>query len=261
MFELFFLPFFSLSLVSSAVPDATPVPQSSVSEVVIDDSESLFDGASASAPDMGYPEYATDIDGNLISNDVGPAPEVSPVPDVSPAPDVSLAPDAVDYVTYSDVEDIVTQAMEASTNASVDVANAYLSSAIVDCFSRVVAGLPAGTHYVAYRNNTNDSYEGFLVFDKSGKFTGDSISFSSGILVHYYRYSYQSGYQTYYDYRYSVEDVRDMVVGLNNHSLVYTDLVDGYPTLSTSFDSDRNVSFFVVWGCVVLILFIIFRKK
>lgn len=261
MFELFFVPFFSLSLVSSAVPDATALPQEISGEIVIDDSESLFDDASTFAPDMGYPEYATDIDGNLISSEVNSAPDVSPAPEISPAPDVNLAPDAIDYVTYSDVEDIVTQAMEASTKANVDVANAYLSSSIVDCFSRVLAGLPAGTHYVAYRNNSNDSYEGFLLFDKSGKYTGDALSFSSGKLVHYYRYSYQSGYQTYYDYRYSVEDVRDMVISLNNQSLIYTDLVDGYPTLSTSFDSDRNVSFFVIWACVVLILYIIFRKK
>lgn len=255
MFELFFIPFFSLSLVSSAVPDATALPQEIFEEIVIDDSESLFDGASSFAPDMGYPEYATDIDGNLISS------EVSSAPDVSPAPDVSLAPDAVDYVTYTDVESIVAQAMEESTRASVNLANAYLSTSIVDCFSRVIAGLPAGTHYVAYRNNTSDSNEGYLLFDKSGKYTGGSLSFPSGKLVHYYRYSYQSGYQTYYEYRYSIEDVRDMVVGLNNQSLVYTDLVDGYPTLSISFDSDRNFSFFVVWGCVALTVYIIFRKK
>lgn len=255
MFELFFVSFFSLSLVSSAVPDATALPQEISEEAVIGNSESLFYGASSSAPDMGYPEYATDINGNLISNDVGLAP------DVSPAPDVILAPDPVDYVTYSDVESIVTQAMEVSTKASVDVANAYLSSSIVDCFSRVVAGLPAGTHYVAYRNNSSDSYEGYLLFDKSGKYTGDSLSFSSGTLVHYYRYSYQSGYQTYYDYRYSVESVGEMVIDLNNQSLVYTDLVDGYPALSVSFDSDRNISFFVIWGCVALIVYIIFRKK
>lgn len=261
MFGLFFANILSFALVSPAVPEVTVSPQDIVEEVVVDDSGSLFDGASAFAPDMGYPEYSTDIDGNLISSEVSSAPDVSPAPEVSPAPDVNLVPDAVDYVTYSDVEGIVTQAMEASTKASVDVANAYLSSGIVDCFCRVVAGLPAGTHYVAYRNNTNDSYEGFLLFDKSGKYTGDSLSFSSGTLVHYYRYSYQSGYQTYYDYRYSVEDVRDMVISLNNQSLIYTDLVDGYPTLSTSFDSDRNVSFFVIWGCVVLVVYIIFRKK
>lgn len=226
MFELFFIPFFSLSLVSSAVSDAITMPQEIAEEIVIDYSESLFNGASTFAPDMGYPEYATDIDGNLISTEVSPAPDVSPAPEVglapevSPAPDVNLAPDAVDYVTYTDVENIVAQAMEESTRASVNIANAYLSTSIVDCFSHVIAGLPAGTHYVAYRDNSNDSYEGYLLFGKSGKYTGDSLSFSSGTLVHYYRYSYQSGYQTYYDYRYSIEDVRDMVIGLNNQSLI-----------------------------------------
>lgn len=252
MFGLFLSAFLSLT----AIP-VQAVPADSPADVVQseDVSDSFFENSTPAPADTEYPSYSVDSDGNLISS------EVSPVPDVSPAPDVSPVPDAVDYVTYTDVEDIVTQAMEASTKASVDVANAYLSSSIVDCFSRVVAGLPAGTHYVAYRNNTNDSYEGFLLFDKSGKYTGDSLSFSSGTLVHYYRYSYQSGYQTYYDYRYSVEDVRDMVISLNNQSLIYTDLVDGYPTLSTSFDSDRNISFFVIWGCVVLVVYIIFRKK
>lgn len=246
MFGLFLSAFLSLT----AIP-VQAVPADSLADVVQNEdvSDSFFENSTPAPADTEYPSYSVDSDGNLISN------EVSPVPNVSPAPD------GVDYVTYTDVEDIVTQAMKASTNASVDVANAYLSSAIVDCFSRVVAGLPAGTHYVAYRNNSNDSYEGYLIFDKSGKYTGDSLSFSSGTLVHYYRYSYQSGYQTYYDYRYSVEDVRDMVISLNNQSLIYTDLVDGYPTLSTSFDSDRNISFFVIWGCVALVVYIIFRKK
>lgn len=249
MFGLFLASVFSLSFVSGDLSTPSPAPEVlQVEEVVSGD---LFDNASPAPDDFTFPEYAVDADGDLISNEVSP----------SPALDASLAPDAVDYVTYTDVENIVAQAMEESTRASVNLANAYLSTSIVDCFSRVVAGLPAGTHYVAYRNNTSDANEGYLLFDKSGKYTGDALSFSSGTLVHYYRYSYQSGYQTYYDYRYSVEDVRDMVISLNNQSLIYTDLVDGYPTLSTSFDSDRNVSFFVICGCVVLAMVLIFRKK
>lgn len=249
MFGLFLASVFSLSFVSGDLSTPSPTPDLvQIEEAVGGD---LFDDASPAPDDFSFPEYAIDADGNLISNEVIP----------SPSPDSSLAPDAVDYVTYSDVEEIVAQAMEASTRANVNLANAYLSSSIVDCFSRVVAGLPAGTHYVAYRNNTTDANEGYLLFDKSGKYTGDVLSFSSGTLVHYYRYSYQSGYQTYYEYRYSVDDVRDMVVGLNNQSLVYTDLVDGYPTLSTSFDSDRNVSFFVILACISLALVLIFRKK
>lgn len=246
MFGLYLSAFLSLT----AIP-VQAVPSDSFTEVVqVEDvSDSFFENSTPAPADTEYPSYSVDSDGNLISSEV------------SPAPDVSLAPDAVDYVTYTDVENILAQAMEESTRANVNLANAYLSTSIVDCFSHVIAGLPAGTHYVAYRNNSNDSYEGYLLFGKSGKYMGDSLSFSSGTLVHYYRYSYQSGYQTYYDYRYSVEDVRDMVISLNNQSLIYTDLVDGYPTLSTSFDSDRHVSFFVIWGCVVLILYIIFRKK
>lgn len=258
MFGLFLSAFLSLT----AIP-VQAVPADSPADVVQNEdiSDSFFENSTPAPADTEYPSYSVDSDGNLISNEVSPAPEVGSAPEVSPVPDVNLAPDAVDYVTYTDVENIVAQAMEESTRASVNLANAYLSTSIVDCFSHVIAGLPAGTHYVAYRNNSNDSYEGYLLFGKSGKYMGDSLSFSSGTLVHYYRYSYQSGYQTYYDYRYSIEDVRDMVIGLNNQSLIYTDLVDGYPTLSASFDSDRNVSFFVIWGCVVLILYIIFRKK
>ena len=248
MFGLFLSVFLSLT----AIP-VQAVPADSPADVVQNEdvSDSFFENSTPAPADTEYPSYSVDSDGNLISSEVSP----------SPAPDVSPAPDAVDYVTYTDVENIVAQAMDESTRASVNLANAYLNTSIVDCFSHVIAGLPAGTHYVAYRNDSSDSYEGYLLFDKSGKYTGDSLSFSSGTLVHYYRYSYQSGYQTYYDYRYSVEDVRDMVISLNNQSLIYTDLVDGYPTLSTSFDSDRNISFFVIWGCVALVVYIIFRKK
>ena len=58
MFGLFFANILSLVLVSSAVPDAAALPQEIFEEIVFDDSESLFDGASTFAPDMGYPEYA-----------------------------------------------------------------------------------------------------------------------------------------------------------------------------------------------------------
>ena len=246
---------FALSLALVSDFTSSPSPAVEASETVEEATDSLFGNASPAPDTYTLPAYAVDSDGNMIVNEVSPSP--------SPASDAveSVSADIFEYVTYSDVEEIVATALEATTASSIDIANAYLSSSIVDCFSRVVAGLPVGTHYVAYRNNTTDSNEGYLLFGKSGKYNGDSLVFSSGTLVHYYRYQISSGNYYSYDYRYTVEDVSDYSISLNNQSLVYTDLVDGYPTLSTGSDADRNVSFALVYGCVLLAVFLIFRKK
>lgn len=272
MFGLFFANVLSLALVSSAVPEVTAPPQEVFEEVVVDDSGSLFDGAVTSSFDLGYPEYALDSDGALIENVVSPSPapdaslalDASSALDTSPIRDASLFPEAFDYLTYSDVEEIVNDAMELANSTNVSLSNAYLSSTIVDCFSKVVAGLPAGTHYVAYRNNSTDSNEGYLLFSSDAKYKNGSLVFPSGSkLVHYYRYSYQSGYQTYWDYKYDVIDITsDYLISVNNGALIYTDLVDGFPTLSqSSFDSDAALAFFFIIFSFGVILILVFRKK
>lgn len=200
------------------------------------------------------PDYAVDSDGDLI---------VSPDTvdnTVSSGDAGAVVP--VDAVTASDVEAIVASALAETYSVNVSLADAYLSSTIVDVFSRVVEGLPVGTHYVAYRLNASDSNEGYLLYSKDASVDGNSLVFGSGsTLVHYYRQPYTSGYQTYYNYKYDVMSISDEYsVPCNGGQLIYTDMVDGYPVLAGI--SDNHILGYVFGVFIGLVACaVLFRRR
>lgn len=197
-------------------------------------------------PGYDLPAYAVDDNGDVLPSTVSP----STVSTGDAAP-----------VTYADVEAIVDTALATTYSVNVSVADAYLSAAIVEVFSRVVDGLPVGTHYAAYRNSS-DSNEGYLVYSQSATVSGSRLFFPAGSsLVHYYRRSYQSGYQTYYDYLYDVSALSaDYTISYGAGQLIYTDLVEGYPVLADVPDS-RFAAYAVVAFVVIGVLFILFRRR
>lgn len=233
----------------------SPVFASSLFDAAEEDIPVYGDGTHVFTSDSSLPDYAVDDDGNVVSDSLPEPADVS-------GNDGVAAADA-EAVTYAQVASIVEDAVADTYSVNVSLADAYLSSSIVDCFSRVVDGLPVGTHYVAYRINASDSSEGYMFYSDDAKVEGGMIVFpSGGTLVHYYRVSYSSGgYQTYYDYKYDVFNTSEQYsVPYNGGQLLYTDLVDGFPVLSSASDDgflDRIV-IFVVLLCVVLI---VFRRK
>lgn len=120
----------------------------------------------------------------------------------------------------------VMQALLANTPAS-----GSLSSSTIDYFDRLVSGFPSDYVYVAYRNDSDDSYSGTIIYGDDYDLSDDSIVFGEGaVAVDVYRRA-GSGYQNYITYDSS--DASDSVITLSNSGtiLYYTNAFEGYPIL------------------------------
>lgn len=219
---------------------------------------------------MTLPDYATNDEGDiLINNDTALSEVLSPDSELSVSgSDIPISGSDSEsnippgYVTYAEMENLITEAMAESKAANLSIADAYLSSAIVDVFSRVVAGYPVFYKYAAYRTNSSDSNEGYLIIGYSAKVNGNYLEFPTGSqLVHYYRVSYQQNYQTYWLYKYDVAEIYDTYrIPYRSGQLIYTNMVKGYPVLSEK--SEINLASIVIPVFVAVIcLFIIMRRK
>lgn len=255
---------------------------------------SLFDVSDENSPfypeieeeEPSLPDYAINADGDmLINNDTTLNEVLVPDPDTSDpdtsdpdtpeigesvsggdvSPGMSVSDMQALYsnlATLSDMEALLEDSLADTKAANLSVADAYLSSAIVDVFSRVVDGIPSWYDYVAYRLNPNDASEGYLLYSPDAKVSGNQLEFFAGsYLCHYYRVQYNSGYQTYYNYKYDVTEIHDVYrVPYKNGQLIYTNMVPGFPTLS-----ENNHNYIASWILPVFIvavcLFIIIRRK
>jgi len=221
-------------------------------------------------PETTLPDYALDENGNvLINNDttldevLNPEPVSSPDSvDTESLESVSGGDAYPGSMTSEEIETIVSDVLADSRAANLSIADAYLSSAIVDVFSRVVDGSPAHYKYAAYRLNPNDSNEGYLLIGPDAKVNGNYLEFSPGTqLCHYYRVQYSSGYQTYYNYKYDVSEIYDTYrVPYKNGQMIYTNMVSGFPTLSEN-NQNYIASVVIPVFIVAVCLFIIMRRK
>lgn len=200
--------------------------------------------------DTVYPDYSVDADGELLTGDAFQTEDTleEPIETVSGGDaGVTMLADAV--------------ALQNSVNVSV--ADAYLTSAIVDCFSRVVDGLPSYWKYAAYRANSSDQSEGYLIFGTDASVDGDYLVFNEGCQIgHYYRVAYQNGYSTYYEYKYDVTTLSatSYRIPYKSGQLVYTNMVMGYPTLSEYTDT-HWMGLVVPAVVIVLCLILVLRRR
>lgn len=218
------------------------------------------------------PDYATNEDGDILIDNETALNEV-----LSPESDPESEADAETYedpgsvsgsdlyppVTLTEVETLMESALAESRATSLSIADAYLSSAIVDVFSRVTDGLPTHYKYAAYRLNASDANEGYLIFGPKAKKNGNYLDFESGSqLAHYYRVQRQSNYQTWYEYKYDVSTIYDTYrVPYGSGQLIYTNMVSGYPVLSELTETHMASIVIPVLIVVVALIFISRRKK
>ena len=139
-----------------------------------------------------------------------------------------------------------------------NVANQYLSSAVVAVFDKAVSGASYGADYVAWRDDTNDSNSGYLLIGK-GKANGINITFEKdAVLCHYYRtWTGSSNYQ----YNYSVTHTGDTYSINFANRLIYTNLIEGYPILGDRIDSRSHLTLYLIFGIIAVIVFIIMKRR
>lgn len=214
------------------------------------------------------PDYATNEDGDiLIDNETALNEVLNPEADADVESEENSGSvsgsDINPPVTLMEVETLMESALAETRSTNLSIADAYLSSAIVDVFSRVVDGLPAHYKYAAYRLNASDNNEGYLIFGPKAKKNGNYLDFESDAqLAHYYRVQRQSNYQTWYEYKYDVTTTYDTYrVPCGSGQLVYTNMVSGYPVLSELTETHFASVLIPVLIVVVALIFISRRKR
>lgn len=208
--------------------------------------------------DTVYPDYSVNADGELLTGDAFQMEDVE-----LEEPIETVSGGDADAVMLSQSQVMLADAVALQNSVNVSVADAYLTSSIVECFSRVVDGLPSYYKYAAYRANSSDQSEGYLIFGSDAKVDGDYLLFNEGCQIgHYYRVAYQNGYNTYYEYKYDVTTLSasSYRIPYKSGQLVYTNMVMGYPTLS-EYTESHWMGLVVPAVVAVLCLVLVLRRK
>lgn len=148
----------------------------------------------------------------------------------------------------------VAEALLASTPAS-----GSLSSSTIDYFDRLVDGLPSDYCYVAFRNDSDDSYAGSIVYGDDYDVSGNTVVFGEGAVEIAVSRSSGSSYSSYITY--DASDASDSVVNLGQSGtiLYYTNAVPGYPILGSG-ARPLEIGAFVTVGLVSAIAVAVLTK-
>lgn len=133
----------------------------------------------------------------------------------------------------------------------------YPNSAAVQVFQNVLEGLDYEYYYTIYSGS--DQNTAYLIYSSTGSSSGKTLNFTGDVtLCSYYRTRQPN---SSWLYEYSVqENVGDQTVNIGN-SLVYTNLIDGYPDIAPN---PGFMSTSIIFGFIVIVIAIlaacIFRK-
>lgn len=207
-------------------------------------SGSLFDGMELIQPEISYPDYATvTVSGGDATIQV-----------LTPSANTSGIESALQEQLLSSSANSASLLAElkAISSGQEQAAENYLSQTIVDVMDRVVRSHPF-CKYIGYRTSVSNATDGTLVYGNRSSGAPGSVIIYDGYKVDYYRYQYQSGYQTYYEYRYTVTPVDEYTVKFGSNTLVYTNALSGYPTLGINYTGVLVVGLLFIAFIVVLV--------
>lgn len=130
-----------------------------------------------------------------------------------------------------------------------------INTTILDMCDRIVDDYPSHYKYAAFRTDTDDSYRTILYIAKKATYDNGSITFSDDcIAVNFYRTTTTSGYSGYIYYDVSKSPNATVTVG--SKSIVYTNVIDGYPTIGNKTPVSHDW-LFVILLIVILIIVLV----
>lgn len=213
-------------------------------------SGSLFDGQELIPAEVAYPDYAV-IEQSVSGGDAHTTIQV-----LAPSADTSGIESALQEQLLSSSANsaALLAELQAISSGQAQAAENYLSSTILDVMDRVVSSHPF-CKYIGYRTSVNNATDGTLVYGTRSESSPGSVTIHDGYKVDYYRYQYQSGYQTYYEYRYTVTPVDQYTVNFGSNTLVYTNALSGYPTLGINYIG------FLIAGLVFIAFIVVLVRR
>lgn len=211
-----------------------------IAQVPVDSPEAL--AYQQTETDIG--KYNFDI---VLSNDVSGG-------DVEP--DVSGG-DSNPIMMFSDpqITELLNEQIELLAENSSSVTGT-MNSTVLDLMDRMIDDLPSYYKYAGFRTNADDAYQATLYLSKSASFNNNVITFGDDcIAVKFYRVS-QNNYNYYLTYeRY---DSPNSTVRINDNTIIYTNVVDGFPALGNH--QKFEIEYFWI-GIFVVLATIIFTRR
>lgn len=178
------------------------------------------------------------------------------VSDGDALPDVSSG-DSNPIMMFSDpqITELLNEQIELLAENSSTVTGT-MNSTVLDLMDRMVDDLPSYYNYAGFRTNVDDAYQATLYLSKSASFNNNVITFGDDcIAVKFFRLS-QNNYNYYLTYeRY---ESPDSTVRINDNTIIYTNVVDGFPSLGKH--QKFEIEYFWI-GIFVVLATIIFTRR
>lgn len=206
------------------------------------DSEEYYNYTQSVVTDIGSPDYIQTLS-EIVEATAEPTVEptteptaestVEPTtdPDAAPTVEPTEAPNDTVLVVDNDEEVALLTNMVELLAENSDSATGTVNSTILTLMDRMVNNFPSYYKYAGFRTSSSDSYSSTLYISKDANVSGSTITFGTDcIAVDFYRVT-TDNYNGYIVY--NVSDSPGASVNINNNTIVYTNALDGYPSLGT----------------------------
>lgn len=154
---------------------------------------------------------------------------------------------------YSDMILLLSEQVELLAENSSTVTGT-LNTSVLELMDRIVDSYPSFYKYAGFRTSSDDTYTSTLYVAKKAVVNGNTITFSSDcVAVSFYRTT-SSSYSSYIYY--TVTDSPGASVTVDSQSIVYTNVLDGYPSLGNKSALPDDFIWIGVFVVVVLVIFL-----
>lgn len=212
------------------------------------ESEAYKEYLANAVTDVGNPEALTLTDEETDSQEEDTTQE-----DTVSAGDTSGT--TLVYTDASEMVSLLSDTVELLSENSSTVTGT-INTTILDMCDRIIDDYPSHYKYAAFRIDSDDSYRTILYIAKKAKLDGDTITFSDDcIAVNYYRTTISSGYSGYIYY--NVTDSPNATVTIGSNSIVYTNVIEGYPVLGNKTPVSYDWLYIVL---LVIILIVVLMR-
>lgn len=190
-------------------------------------------------------------DETLVADDT-----IEPIEELSPD-DVSggdILPSLL--IDNTEITELLNEQIELLAENSSSVTGT-MNSTVLDLMDRMVDDLPSYYKYAGFRTNADDAYQATLYISKDATYNNNVISFGDDcIAVRFFRLTQGSNYNYYLTYeRY---ESPNSTVRINNNTIIYTNVVDGFPALGNH--QKFEIEYFWI-GIFLVLATIIFTRR
>lgn len=165
----------------------------------------------------------------------------------------AVAPFVIDN---TEITELLNEQIELLAENSSSVTGT-MNSTVLDLMDRMVDDLPSYYKYAGFRTDADDAYRATLYLSKSASYSNDVITFGDDcIAVRFYRLTQGNNYNYYLTYeRY---ESPNSTVRVNDNTIIYTNVVDGFPALGNH--QKFEIEYFWI-GIFLVLATIIFTRR